>query len=157
MQSQFSFSCLYNSIKYVDSSFIWCKISLFKGKRNRDVYAKPPQEAELLKLWKLKTIVYGLCDTPWEWYLSVKGVPSKTSAVKIKFDDSVFYWQKDRKLEELISCHVDDLFWGGTRIFEICVIINTLKRPFKKTSQGELKSSNMWVQILSKDWDYLTN
>ena len=60
---------------------------------------KPAQEVEMDKLRKLKTTVYGLCDTPKVWHLSVKGVLLKAGAVKSKFDDSVFYWQKDGKLE----------------------------------------------------------
>ena len=99
---------------------------------------KPPQEAETDKLWKLKTTVYGLCDAPRVWYISVKGVLVKAGAVKSKFDDSVSYWQKDGKLEELISCHVDDSFWAGTKSFEISVI-DMLKNSFV-TSQEELRS-----------------
>ena len=79
---------------------------------------KPPQEAGADKLWKLKTTVYGLCDDPRVWYLSVKGVLLKAGVVKSKLDDSVFYWQKGGKLEGLISCHVDDFFWGGTKSFK---------------------------------------
>ena len=88
---------------------------------------KPPQEAETVKLWILTTTVYRLCDAPRVWYLIVKGVLLKAGAVKSKFDYSVFYWQKDGKLEGIISCHVDDFFWGGTKSFKICVI-NLLKK-----------------------------
>ena len=38
----------------------------------KDVFLKPPKKANTKKLWKLKTTVYGLCDAPWEWYLSAK-------------------------------------------------------------------------------------
>ena len=88
---------------------------------------KLPQETETVKLWKLKTTVYGLCDAPRVWYLSVKGILLKACAVKSKFDDSVFYWEKDEKLDGLIPCHVDDFLGGGTKSFEISVI-NILKR-----------------------------
>ena len=88
---------------------------------------KSPQEAETVKLWILTTTVYRLCDAPRVWYLIVKGVLLKAGAVKSKFDYSVFYWQKDGKLEGIISCHVDDFFWGGTKSFKICVI-NLLKK-----------------------------
>ena len=115
------------------------KSAFLRGKEiNRDVYVKPPQEAETDKLRKLKTTVYGLCDAPRIWYLWVKGVLLKAGAVKSKFDDSVFYWQKDGKLEGLISCHVDDFFWGGAKSFEISVI-DVLKKSFV-TSQEELRN-----------------
>ena len=51
---------------------------------------------------------------------------------------TVFYWQKDGKLEGLISCHLDDFFWGETKSFEISVI-DVLKKLFV-TSQEELRS-----------------
>ena len=50
---------------------------------------------------------------------------------------TVFYWQKDGKLEGLISCHLDDFFWGETKSFEISVI-DILKNSFV-TSQEELR------------------
>ena len=41
------------------------KSAFFEGtKINRDVYMKPPHEVEMVKLWKLKTTVYGLCNAP---------------------------------------------------------------------------------------------
>ena len=98
---------------------------------------KPPKEAETVKSWKLKTTIYGLCDAPRVWYLSVKGVLLKAGAVKSKFDDSVFYLQKNGKLEGLISCHAHDFFWGRTKSFEISVI-NVLKSFV--ASQAELKN-----------------
>ena len=45
---------------------------------NRDVYVGPPKEAETTQLWKLQTTVYGLCDAPRVWYLSVKEVLKKS-------------------------------------------------------------------------------
>ena len=91
------------------------KSAFLQGKEiNANVYVKPPQEPEMVKFWKLKTNIYGPCDAPRVWYLSVKGVPLKAGAVKEKFDD---------------SCHVDYFFWGGTKSFQISVI-NALKKSF---------------------------
>ena len=58
-------------------------------------------------------------------------------AVKNMFDDSVFTLQKNLKLEGLISCLVDNLFWDESKSIEICVI-DTLNKSFV-TSQEELK------------------
>lgn len=52
-----------------------------------DVYLKLPKEAATAKLWKLKTEVYGLCDGPRIWYISVKDVFLKTGSEKSKSDD----------------------------------------------------------------------
>ena len=62
------------------------KSAFLQGKGiNRDIYLKPPKEAETLKLWKLRTTVYGLCDAPRVWYLSVKEVLLESGAKKSKF------------------------------------------------------------------------
>ena len=57
----------------------------------QDVFIKPPKEANTTKLWKLKTTVYGLCDAPREWYLSVKKELLATGCVKSRYDDTIFY------------------------------------------------------------------
>ena len=83
----------------------------------------------------MQTTAYGLCDAPRIWYLSVKKVLKKSGAIKSTFDDSLFYWHKDDKLQGLICCHVDDFFWGCTKNFEENVI-HVLRKTFK-TSQEE--------------------
>ena len=87
-----------------------------------DIYLKPPKEASTKKLWKLKTTVYGLCDAPRVWFISVKQVLLKAGAEKSKLDDSIFFWHRNGKVQGLICCHVDDFFWGGINNFEKTVI-----------------------------------
>ena len=41
----------------------------------------------------------------------------KTGLKQSKFDDSIFYWYNNNKLEWLICCHVDDFVWGETKHF----------------------------------------
>ena len=75
------------SVHWVD-----IKSAFLQGKEmNRNVYVKPFPVTVTVKLWKLKTTIYGLCDAPRVWNLSVKEVLLKTNAVKSKFNDSVFY------------------------------------------------------------------
>ena len=49
----------------------------------RDVFIKPPKEANTNKLWKLNTTVYGLCDAPREWYLIVKKELLATGVLRV--------------------------------------------------------------------------
>ena len=115
------------------------KAAFLQGKGiSRDIYLKPPKEAETTKLWKLVTTVYGLCDGPRAWYLRVKDVLLKLNTVKSKFDDSLFYWWKNNRLEGVICCHVDDFYWGGTKDFEKYVI-DVLRKTFK-TSHEEYEN-----------------
>ena len=43
--------------------------------------------------------VYRLCDAPRAWYLKVKKGMEKAEARKSKFDDAIFYWYHNDKLE----------------------------------------------------------
>ena len=73
-------------------------------------------------LWKLKTTVYGLCDAPRAWYLTVKKEILKTKCQKSKYDDAIFFCHHDGQLQGLMCCHVDDFFGRGTEFFKITVI-----------------------------------
>ena len=92
-----------------------------------DVYLKPPKETETSRLWKLNITAYGPCHATRAWYIIVNDVLMKTGVKKCKFDDFIFYWYNNNKLEGLIFCHVDDFFWGGTKHFAETVI-NRLKK-----------------------------
>ena len=86
----------------------------------------------------MKSTVYGMRDAPRVWYISVKEVLLKAGAEKSKFDDSIFFWHRNGKVQRLICCHVDNFFWGGTNDFEKTVI-QKLKESFA-TSPEELES-----------------
>ena len=76
---------------------------------NRELYSKPPKKAGTDKLWKLLITVYGLCDALKAWYLIINNVLEKSGMLKSKFDDAIFHWLLNGKLEEVLCCHVDDL------------------------------------------------
>ena len=64
---------------YIIASFDWgintidIRAAFLQGKpTERGVFLKPPKEAQTDKIWKLNVTVYGLCDAPRAWYLSVK-------------------------------------------------------------------------------------
>ena len=102
------------------------------------------------KLWKLKTTVYGLCDAPRVWYISVKEVLLKAGAEKSKFDDSIFFWHRNVKVQRLICCHADDFFWGSTNDFEKSVI-QKLRENFV-TSPEECESCKyLGLKIVQKN------
>ena len=69
------------------------KSAFLQGKQiDREVYIKPPVEAGTENLWKLQKTVYGLCDAPRAWYLSIKEEIVKTGCKKSKFDDAIFFF-----------------------------------------------------------------
>ena len=134
---QDSITCCKDNFRLVLSIIVWnswiihsldIKSAYFQSKKiDHDVYLKPPKETETSRLWKLNITAYGLCHATHAWYISVNDVLMKTGVKKCKFDDFIFYWYNNNKLEGLIFCHVDDFFWGGTKHFAETVI-NRLKK-----------------------------
>ena len=99
------------------------KSAFLKGKSiERDVFIKQLKEANTNKLWKLKATVYGLCHAPREWYLSVKKELLATGCVKSRYDHAIFYWHKENTLQGILSAHMDDFCWAGTKLFQNIVI-----------------------------------
>ena len=91
---------------------------------SRDVYIKPPPEAESEgTLWKLKKCVYGLADASLYWYNRVKEIVLATGGNISKVDPAIFYWlDEDCAVSGVLACHVDDFIWGGTQSFSSTVI-----------------------------------
>ena len=93
------------------------KSGILQGKSiEREVFIKPPKEANTCKLYKLKTAVYGLCDAPREWHLSVEKKLLATGCIKSRYD-AIFYWHKENTLQGILSAYVDDFYWAGTKLF----------------------------------------
>lgn len=105
------------------------KAAFLQGKEiEREVYIKPPSEFRKSKmLWKLKKVVYGLCDASRNWYLRVVEVLESLGMKVSKFDNAVFSF-KNGDLQGLVLMHVDDMLYFGNETFLLKVI-----KPFKKT------------------------
>ena len=70
---------------------------LLQGKPiERVVILKPPKEASTNKVWSMNATVYGLCDTPRAWYLSVNEESINTGGVKSRHDDAIFFWHNNQ-------------------------------------------------------------
>ena len=99
------------------------KSAFLQGKEiDRVVHIKPPPEANTNKLWQLKKCVYGLADAPRKWHIKLKEELLKSGAIQSKYDEGLFYVRKDNQLIGILSCHVDDILWGGTPIFKKIII-----------------------------------
>lgn len=55
-----------------------------------------------------------------------------------KCNQSLFTWYSDGQFYIFISTHVDDFYWGGTKIFQVAVI-NKLRSKSVTKSEGWLK------------------
>ena len=86
------------------------KHTFLQGKNiDCELYLKPPSEAGTKNFWKLNISVYGLCDAPRAWYLSLKLVLEKGGAKESKYDHAVFYLYDSNNLQDILCAHVDIL------------------------------------------------
>ena len=72
------------------------------NKIEREVFLKPPPDFYNGTLWKLNKTVYGLCDAARAWYLSVKEELLRSGAKMCPFDNSLFVWYNEGRLEGII-------------------------------------------------------
>lgn len=89
---------------------------------DRVIYIKPPVEARTVNVWKLRKCVYGLADAPRQWYIKLRDKLLSLGVSLSKHDDGLFFCRKGTELIGMLSCHVDDIIWGGTAQFKRDVI-----------------------------------
>ena len=107
----------------------------------RDVYLRPPVDAQTVKIWKLNKCVYGLADAPREFYLRLTSELDKLGSTSSSLDKALFTWQSEGELYGTMLIHVDDLLFGGTSKFRKDVI-DPLCAIFKIRSEQGLQLVN---------------
>ena len=117
---------------------------------NRKVYLKPPPEANTDKVWCLNKCVYGLQDAARKWYLKATSEILKLGVQQSKYDDAMFYWHCKGILQGIMTSHVDDFFWAGTKEFEKQVI-SKLKSKFQISSEQKICFKHLGIQITQKE------
>ena len=80
----------------------------------RDIFIKPPREAKTENLWKLRKAVYGLNEASRYWFNRVKDELTQLGIIQSKYDEALFYYKNEGKLQGIIPIHVDDFLFGGT-------------------------------------------
>ncbi len=94
---------------------------------DRDVYIKPPKEANMPnKLWKLNKCLYGLKDASRQWYFKVVNKLKELGFQKSFCDKGVFFLIKDNKLIGFIALHVDDFLHAGDQYFNKVIMPQVL-------------------------------
>ena len=91
---------------------------------DRDVYIKPPKEANVSEgvVWKLNKPLYGLDDASRQFYLSVKETLNQNNCKQSGGDTSFYYARNNSELEGIIISHIDDFLHGGNNEFDNNVI-----------------------------------
>ena len=107
------------------------KTVFLQGKKiEREVYIRPPKETATNKVWKLQKCVYGLGDASRYRYLRVKEELINLSGNVSSTDPGIFCWKENNESIGILICHVDDIVYGGTTMFENSVT-QKLKQIFK--------------------------
>ena len=112
----------------------------------RDIFLKPPVEANTNCLWKLKKCVYGLNEAARMWYLRLSTELINLGMKKSKYDEAIFYWHRHGKLQGVLSAHVDDFFWAGTKMFKE-EILEKLTKTFKISSESQDSFKYLGIQV----------
>ena len=99
------------------------KTAFLQGNQiEREVFVKPPREANTNLMWRLNKTVYGLNDAPRQWYLRLKEIVINLGCKLSFIDNGLFMLHEKGLLVGLIVTHVDDILWGGEVSFEENVI-----------------------------------
>ena len=80
----------------------------------RDIFVKPPREANTDSVWKLNKSVYGLNEASKHWYERASDELTAAGMSKSKYDEALFYYHLRGKCHGLVGLHVDDFLNGGT-------------------------------------------
>lgn len=101
----------------------------------RSVYVNPPAEARKSGIiWKLLKPMYGLGDSPRNWYFTLREHLLKQGCVISQLDKTLFRCYEKNKLIGLLVTHVDDVLYAGTTRFKDQVIKSVFDR-FKISSE----------------------
>ena len=86
----------------------------------RDVYLKPPKEANVDKevIWKLQRCLYGLNDAARKFYDSIVQELRKLGCRKSNLDHSLFTLTDDKGCHGMLAAHIDDFLHVGDTTFE---------------------------------------
>ena len=112
----------------------------------RNIFLKPPAEANTPKIWKLKKYVYGLHESGRMWYLKVCKELISLGMERSKFDEAIFFWHRNGHLEGIMSAHVDDFFGAGTDLFKASVIKKMIE-TFNISRENQINFKYLGLQV----------
>ena len=112
----------------------------------REVFLKPPREANSKGLWKLRKCVYGLRDASRLWYLRFDQALINLKMTKLPLDQACYVWRVNGVLKGAIGLHVDDIIWMGDSDFRT-MVITSIKKKFLLSSENSGNFKYLGMQI----------
>ena len=115
------------------------------GKLSREIYMKMPPGYELMdqstghqKVWLLKGTIYGLKQSPREWYAVLSDTLKSIGFTPLVSDSCVFILRQQSKLPILLMVYVDDLLLMCTDEDILDKLVLLIKDNFKTRDMGEV-------------------
>ena len=96
---------------------------------DRDVFVKPPKEAQFTKgiLWKLNKCLYGLNDASKMWYDEIDNRFINHGFEQSCQDTALYIYKENDNIEGAVAIHVDDFMHAGTEHFNSTIIPSLLE------------------------------
>ena len=134
------------------------KGAFLQGKEiTREVYIRPPKEANTTKVWLLRKCAYGLSDAPRCWYLKVREELLKLGASPSTLDNGIFLFTTDDSLIGIVIIYVDDFMWSGVED-HMRPHIDAIKQIFKISQESDTAFTYIGVRIIqNKDKSIFVN
>ena len=133
------------------------KSAFLQGRKiQREVFLKPPPEANTEGVWRLNKAIYGLNDASRSWYLTAKETLENLGFAMSIFDQSLFYLRFEDELLGLVCLHVDDFFCCGQDKFFNGVIAE-LKDNFKISKEDECNFNYLGLEMIQNQDGILVN
>ena len=130
------------------------KSAFLQGKEiTCDVFVMPPKDIrEPNKVWKLKRCLYGLNDAPREWYNKLSERLTALGGQVSLYDKALFMWHKGGKLVGVMTTHVDDLIYCGTKEWQI-EVLKKVQQEFKISKTGKQNFRYIGLEIEQNESD----
>ena len=114
----------------------------------REIYLCPPADiCSTESVWRLKRPLYGLCDAPRSWYDTMSAFLLSTGGIKSVIDDSLFMWFQESRLIGHLACHVDDMNYAGSDLWNEKVM-KAVKEKFNISAEAEGSCKYIGLNIL---------
>ena len=85
---------------------------------HEDIYMRPPPGCSqaIESIWKLKRSLYGLKQSPYQWYHTLRQYLQSLSYTLSRLDGGFFmFYNKEKNTRLILSIYVDDILLIGTR------------------------------------------
>ena len=119
--------------------------AFLNGRLDREIYMKMPPGYEVMdnstgqsKVWLLKCTIYGLKQSPREWYAVLSNTLKSIGFSPLVSDACVFSKKQDGLLPILLMVYVDDLLIMCTDEAILDELMGLIKQSFKTRDMGDV-------------------